>query len=370
MKKSFAIAVFALCASMGFALSWNGLFENNTKVSTPDFKNGSFDQSNGIYLSVNAPINKTMRFTGEALYKYNLNLTDNKSTFSNIADVDLFKFSGIWTSGNSNISVDAGRFSISDLAAAFFTQTSDGVNFKYETAKWNVGVYGGYTGLLNSLNVSMSETLAETKDFYSLSVAYIPVGLNFSLTSLFGSTSLGGQAYLFKAVTSEKTDKMYGTVSISGPVSNVGVYSAAVVVGFDNWKDVMLYAKADYSAFISNKGVIGAGVEYASGNQGALKSYKTITAKTVSSTSIPASGVIVPKLSGMFVANNLVATVTEKVVFGMPETQVDFVGVDSAVTVLYNVFSDVQIGCDLMAFVGKDSAANKYSVTAKATLAF
>lgn len=370
MKKSIVLAALSIFASAAFALSWSGIIENNTKVSTVDFSNATLDQSNGVYLSVNAPINKTLRFSGEALYKYNWNFTDSNNTFSNIADVDLLKLSGLWKLGTANLALDAGRFSISDLSGTVFSQCSDGVNVKYETAKWKAGLYAGYTGLLNSLNVSMTDTLSETHDFYSLAAAYIPVGVNYAYTSLLGSNVIGAQAYFFKAISDGFKDKIYGTVSLSGPVSTTGSYSTAAVLGVNDYNDFMLYAKADYSAFISNKGMVGTGIEYASGDQGPFKKFVTVTSKPVSCTGILTSGVIVPKLNAMFVNKNVFASLIEKVVITMPETEADFAGVDSTLTVLYNLFSDVQLGCDVMAFVGKESKSNKFSATVKATLAF
>lgn len=370
MKKLLVASAFALLASAAFAFSWSGIIDNNTKVSTSEFKAYTLEQSNGIYLSANSKINNNMRLAAEGLYKYNLTLTESSKTFSNIADVDLLKLSGLWKVGTSNVALDFGRFSISDISNTVFSQCSDGLNFKYETAKMKVGLYGGYTGFLNSLNVSMVDTLPDTKDFYSLTAAYIPVGVNFAATTVLGSNVLGAQSFYFKAISTGLTDKIYGTVSLTGPIKTVGSYSAVVVAGLNDYKNFMLYAKADAAAFIANKGMVSGGVEYASGNNGGLKNFVTITSKPVTCTGIQTSGVIVPKVSAMYVSGGLFASLTEKIVVTMPENSADFAGVDSTLSVLYNVFSDLQIGFDVLAFTAKESANSKYSFTAKATLAF
>lgn len=370
MKKVVLLATLSLLATAAFAMSWSGLLEENFKVSTSESEKIAIDQSNGIYLSFKAPINADMRITGEGLYKYNLHATEDQNTFSNIVDIDLLKFNGIWKNGTSNIVLDAGRFSISDLSGAFFTQCSDGLNLKYETAKWNVLFYAGYTGLLNSLNVSMVDKVETNDDFYGLSAAYIPVMLNYTSTSFLGSNVLGIQGSYFKGITDGLTDKLYATVGLNGNIKTSASYSTAVVAGLNDYKDFMLYAKADITSYLTKNALMTFGLEYASGEHGPLKSFIPITAKNVSCTGISQSGVLVPQVSAMYVAEKLFACINEKFVLSIPESAVETFGLDSSLSVLYNVFSDVQIGCDVIAFLGKNSSDNKLSVTAKATLAF
>lgn len=367
MKKSLGLIALTFIIASSFAASWSGVLDNNTKLFTTDFDKMAITQSNGIFLSTNVPINETFRFSGEVLYKYNLNAMESKTDFQNIVDADLIKLNGLWKMGTSNLSFDAGRFIISDLSSTVFSQTSDGVNVNYETAKWKVGAYVGYTGLLNSLNVSMTDLTISKNDFYNLTVAYVPASVNFAYTSLFGSNVIGAQAYYFLGITEGLTNKLYGEISLSGPVSTSGSYSTSVVAGLND-KDFMLFAKADYSAFISKKTIVGGGIDFAT------KNFVTITAKTASSNGTPLSGVLVPRINGMFVSDKFIATLNEKIVFSIPQNQpdksFDFVGLDSAITVLYNIFSDLQVGCDVGAFVSKEKGQNLFSVTAKATLVF
>jgi len=370
MKKILSLALLSVFVSAAFSFSWNGVLDNNTKLSTTGFKELTLDQSNGIYLSVNVPVNEALRFTAEGMYKYNVNVTASKTTLTNTADIDLFKVNYLMKLGTSNLSFDAGRFSYSDVSGAVFSQCSDGVNVKYETAKWKAGFYGGYTGILNSLNVSMTEVRSGSHDFYSLCVPYIPLGVNFAYTSLFGSNAIGAQAFYFKSASNNYTDKIYGIVTLSGPVSTNGSYSTALVAGLNNYKDFMLYLKADYTAFINNNCMFNGGIEYASGNHGAIKSFVPITYKSASSSGLQVSGVVLPKASIIYVNSELFASLTEKIVLSVPEEKLDFAGVDSSLTVLYNVFSDLQVGGDVTAFIGKDSSANKFTFTAKASLAF
>jgi len=367
MKKSLIIAALTCFATSAFAFSWSGIVNNNTKLSTPNFEDFALNQSNGIFLSFKTPINDNLRLAGEALYKYELNVTENDKDLKNIVDVDLLKLSGKWSMGTSNVALDFGRYSYSDLSSTVFNQCSDGLNVKYETAKWKTGLYAGYTGLLNSHNVSMSDAPEDDKELYNLCAGYVPVSVNFSY--IMGKNVIGAQGSYFLGISDSVTDKIYGTVTLSGPVSTSGSYSAAAVIGFDDYSDLMLYAKADYSAYLAGKAMVGAGVEYASGDQGSFKPFKTISSKSVSCTGIPTSGVFVPKINAMYVANKMYASFCEKFVIAMDDST-EFAGADTAISVVYNIFSDLQLGGDIAAFVCEEEAGRYFSFTAKATLAF
>ena len=63
----------------------------------------------------------------------------------------------------------------------------------------------------------------------------------------------------------------------------------------------------------------------------------------------------------------------------MSKDDAKFHGVDATASFIYNIFSDLQVGCDLGAFVGidkevkdfiKDNKSNVYYATVKASLAF
>ena len=182
-KTFIALSVlFSFCLP-SFALSWSGVIDNTTKISeNHDFTVPVLEQSNGIYLSLRAPISKkgSLVFDAEALYKYNLKYAfkTNTSTFKNIVDSDLFRLSGSWKLGNGMLNMNAGRFYVNDSNGIVFNQISDGLLLAYNAKKFDAKLYGGYTGLLNSFNVSMVENTIvpeKNKDFYSLCPQYIPV---------------------------------------------------------------------------------------------------------------------------------------------------------------------------------------------------
>jgi hypothetical protein len=112
MKKLILSGLIACLLAPMFSLTWNGLFDNTTNLSSnDDFSALTLEQSNGVHLSVNAPFNSTgtLKFVAEGSFKYKLK-TDFNATTNNsiIADLDLFKFAGKWTVGKGIIAAVSG----------------------------------------------------------------------------------------------------------------------------------------------------------------------------------------------------------------------------------------------------------------------
>lgn len=380
MKKILSlITAGALLVASAFSFTWSGLVDNSTKVSTSDFENFGFNQSNGIYLSMTTPVNSAgnLKLSAEGLYKYSLNINGDVSTFTNIIDMDLLKLAGKWNSGNGNINLAAGRFLYSDASGAVFSQTSDGLNLGYENSLLKAAVYAGYTGLLNSLNVSMVDAKegADNTQLYNLCAAYIPLGVDFAYLALAGSNTIGLQGLYFLDPERKMNDKLYGTLYLNGPVSAIGTYSFVTTLGtvdLEN-KALMLYSKFDFTYYVAQNGILSVGAEYASGSQFGLNPFTTVSARTAANAGggMPLSGVILPNVTGIFIHNNLFASLSEKFVCAMPEENVTFQGFDTTLSVLYNVLSDVQIGCDIAAFADITSSSLNYcAATLKASLSF
>lgn len=370
------ILATAFVFSSAFAISWGGMVDNSSKLSANnDFSVMALDQSNGIYLSVNSNITEggSLRFTGEGLYKYELNCNfDTKDTeFKNIADVDLLKLSGDWTIANGHLGLALGRYKYSDFSGAVFSQTSDGLYLTYDTMKIKASVYGGFTGLLNRLNVSMMENkYEEGEQFYALCPGYIPVLADFSYKALFNSHKVGLQAAAYIPVSDENTLKAYGTFIANGFIGTVASYDARVTLGTEKFEEFMLDAMLDANVYINTNVMVTVGGEYASGAQGSLKPFKTISVRSFGRAPFY-NGVIVPKLAAMYASGKIYAGATERVIIGMPEDEAKLEGFDTTVNVIYNLFSDVQLGLDAGAYICKETKDfTNYYATVKALLAF
>lgn len=369
------IALSCLLASAA-ALSWGGLVDNNTRFSSnDDFTRLALNQSNGIYFSVNSNLNKnaSMRIAAEGLYKYNasFDFKENETKFKNIADVNLLKFTGNWALGPGALALNLGRFQYQDFSGSVFSQVSDGAYISFDTLDVKASVYAGYTGLLNRLNVSMVDN--ETKDddqFYALCPKYIPLAADISYKKLFEYHTVGLQAAAFLPLSDDYKMKAYGTLILNGYIGTLGSYDARVTLGTEKFDGLMLDAKLDGTFYASNNLMVTAGGEYVSGAQGDIKPFLTISSRSFGGAPVY-NGVIVPKVGVMYVAGKFFASATERIIITMPKDEAKLDGFDTSVNVIYNAFSDLQLGCDIGAYICKETKTNSnYYATVKASLAF
>lgn len=358
------------------ALSWSGIIDNNTKISeNNDFSQLGLKQSNGIYLSLASNLNEAgnLRFVAEGLYKYSLDCSfpGSSAAFTNILDIDLLKFAGNWTLGDGLFAASLGRFRYSDFSGSVFSQVSDGAYLSYDTLKTKTSFYAGYTGLLNRLNVSMAENMFGPGDqFYALCPKYIPIAADFTYKALLEKNTIGFQALCFIPVTEENTMKFYGTLVANGYFGTFGSYDVRVTLGTEKFESLMLDVKLDTNFYVNSNLAVLAGAEYASGDQGAIKPFLTVSSYTFGNSPLQ-NGAIVPKAGLVFAANKLYAGLTERVILSMPADKLAFNGLDTTVNVLYNLFSDVQLGLDIGAYVCIESKElSNYFATLKASLAF
>ena len=378
MKKKIISVIFASAAILASvsAFSWGGMIDDNTKLSANnDFSAIVLNQSNGIYLNISSNLNEaaSLRFAGEGLYKYELNsnFAADETSFTNILDLDLLKLSGDWTMGQGHLGLALGRFKFTDFSGAVFSQLSDGAFLSYDTRKIKASCYAGYTGLLNRLDVTMTENQYESDDqLYALCPKYVPLLADFSYKALFGSQTIGGQIATYIPVSDETTLKFYGTLIANGYIGTKASYDARFTFGSEDFDGLMLDLMCDANFYVRNDMRLTAGAEYVSGAQGSINPFQTMTARSFGRAPY-ASGLIVPKAAFLYAAGKVYASVTERVIITMPEDQAALDGFDTAINVFYNLFSDLQLGLDAGAYICTEtSELTNFYAALKAVLAF
>lgn len=370
------IALIASVTTSLFAFEWGGMINNNTSISTSTFKDVKGNQSNGISLWFNAPLkeDKSLRVTGEGSYKFNLPINDSSKEFVNILDLSLLKFAGAWGLNGNNIFLNAGRFSYTDRSSQIFSQNSDGLNISYTTYKWSIGLYAGYTGLINRLNVAMLDNLKVTpksNQLYDLSYGYIPLMLDYCI-SINGGNAIGLGANYFINTTEKQHDKAYANLTVNGTLANIGTYQVAATVGTENFKNVMMRASLDLSFYAGQFMLISAGVDYTSGKNKTFVPYAPISLLTVHSSPsvLLTSDVIVPRVTVVFAKDNFVATLNEKFVTSVAD-KFTANGLDSNISIVYNALSDVQLGANIIAYTDfTDKQFNNFGVGLNVNFAF
>ena len=384
MKKLILSSIIACLLAPVFAFTWNGVIDNTSKLSSnDDFSALTLEQSNGIHLSVNAPFNSTgtLKFVAEGSFKYKLasNFEAKTSDLKMIANCDLFKFAGKWNVGKGIVALDLGRFMISDISGNVFSQKSDGLSLSYDALKFRVGAYAGYTGLQNRLDLSMLNNPQDDANFYALTAGYVPVMVNLTYKTLFETQTLGiqGEAFIPVANIEDKTKYAYGTIMLNGPIGVIGAYTLKGTVGLSDFKDLMVDGGLDLNFYIANTAIMVIGGEFVSFEKDSLHYFTPITTRTITTDPFFAGGIL-PKISFIYAQSNVLTSVTGKGVIQMGD-ETKFHGVDVTASLICNVFSDLQVGCDLGAFVAVDkdvkeaikaSKSNVYYATLKASLAF
>ena len=209
-------------------------------------------------------------------------------------------------------------------------------------------------------------------DFYNLCAGYIPILADFAYKSFLKTNTIAFQLSGFLEPKKDFSSKYYATVTLSGPVNTLGNYSVKLVAGTQDFKDFMAYANANMSFFLNQKGIIGCGIEYASGNHAGFSPFTSITYQTAYSPAVSAvkSSVLLPNLSETFVLNDMVLGIYQK--FAMPfNEKININGLEIGVNWIYNVLSDVQISCNaLFYFDFADTKMNNNEITLKTLLSF
>ena len=378
MKKLTALAAaFVLTGSL-FAMDWGGVIKNNSEVLTPDFSDISIEQSDALYMWATQPLSKDGSFyaSGEAYYKFKLVNEAGTNTITNIVDVDLLKVSGNIEFEECTFTFDAGRFLISDSTGVIFSQTCDGTLEKSTLSLAGFSAYLGYTGLLNSNAVTMLDingnAYANKKGVYVLSHEILPFMYSVDFPVLFGNQSLSVQGAAFIELTQEMNNRCYGNLVLSGPIANSVYYQLATSIGSVNFKNIMNYSALDVYIFPMNSMLVNTGIEYASGNNGPFSAFRGVTSRTAyNSASYPeTSGVLMAKASAGISLNSMYASAAAKFVMDCADS-FGAKGLEFDVNYSYNIFSDLQVGLDVTAYMDFVTATeNNYTATLRAAMSF
>ncbi|MCR4953358.1 MAG: hypothetical protein K6A43_04710 [Treponema sp.] len=376
MKKIIStVCAVLFMVSASFAVEWGGIINDNTKGSTQNFDSFALQQSNSLYFWLKTPVGKNTFFSAEAFYKYTLDLGNGEKSFLNVIDSDMFKLSGNYKAGNGKFSFDVGRFSVADVSSSVFSQLSDGVSLRYNLPTVRLSAYAGYTGLLNAFSVSMVDDRSvgtPNEQIYTLCHGYVPVMVNVVLPVIFNNQSLSFGFNIFTDVEPTKSNKYYGNLVLSGPLANTLFYRIATTFGSDNFKNCMNYSNIQMYIFPIPTTMIVIGAEYASGNNGFLSPYQSITYIPASKAfdSPLLSGVILPQVTLSVTFGEAWLGANAKYVLGF-EKDVSNKGLELGCSFAYNIFTDLKVGCDIAAYMDFSNSGNSlYTATLNAALAF
>lgn len=378
MKKLLVLITSLFCIlSSAAAFEWGGVVKNESQLATSDFSNLNVQQTDSLYLWLKTPMGKNWNFSAEGFYKFKYNHVNKANSIVNVLDIDLLKVSGQIKAGNGSVTINAGRFFVSDATGITFNQISDGLFVKYSLPVFQASLYAGYTGLLNTNSVYMigsdGKTSAPEHQLYDLASGYVPLNVSFTFPVIFANQSLNIQGSAFIDATGNSYNRYYASAGFSGYISNSFYYNLLTQFGSVNFENVMNYTLLSVTYCPSKKINVEFGGNYASGKNGFLSPYVAVTSNNPYKSRVAPeySGVIMPYAGATFVTGSVVTKLNAKTVLDCAES-FEFKGFDLSAICNYRVLSDLQLGAEVHGFVdvAKKGSENYFFVNLNASVAF
>jgi len=386
IKSLVSLSLFAFTAGSVFAMEWGGLL---TEKLTPTInvvapitsENISLQNTDDVYLWMNAALNKnkTLVFNGEVKYEFTWYKNNGGDSFKNIIDADLLKLSGNFDlTTDKSFSFALGRYPVSDSTGVVLNQVSDGFYASLVAPTVTVSGYLGFTGLLNSLDVSMLDQTGTVEssenNFYALAHPYLPANITVEFPVLFGNQSLSVEANAFIDFK-DSYNRYYANLVMSGPISNSTYYKLASSFGSVNFTDLMNYTSFNLIMFPSSNFALTAGAEYASGRHFGLSNFVGFSSRVAynSPLSPQTTSVIIPNASLTWTYGNSFYTgFSGKFIMAVPGNTVEKTAAEVATDLIYNLFSDLQVGLNLDWYVpvGVSDDNQKFSATVNVGVSF
>lgn len=227
MKKLITLLCLLCCTfgllfavDAGSTLLANAAFSANTPTSigiSPSFTFTGW---------LRQPLGTTGSFAAEGNYRVGSDET--------VIDLALLKT----TLNFGSVKVEAGRFSVADATGTIYCMSADGAYITYGSRYFNMNLYGAYTGLLNSKNLSLQDTegdyqpVAGPYDIEGTPKYFIGM-IRTSLPSLIKGQTFGADGLACINLDNRQANRMYATVSANGPVVRMVYYglmgSASVI---------------------------------------------------------------------------------------------------------------------------------------------
>lgn len=370
MKKFVVLLICTFCfLSAVTASEWGGLIRNTTYGKTRSFDDFGFKQTDSLFFWYATPISSSgFKFSAEGVYSFSFDNTSILTTdFSHVIDVDLFKFSKTVKKESFVFTMNFGRFNYSDASRVVFNQNMDGASVKFASKKNTYRIAAGYTGLLNERNVYIlnSESVAytPTNQIYALAYPFIMLDLGVDLNNLFAVQNLKFDVISFIDLGAEEKSRVYFETVLSGPVFKNFSYNLSFILETINFQEIAMYSAFNSIFSIGSNMYVKAGVEYASGKGESLTNFSGISSRTVcnSSTMRETTGLILPSVQYVYVGNDYYIGVIAKYLFNCLTDSVSADGFEFDVLYTYNIFTDLQLGLDLLTYTQTNSSIQNNS---------
>ncbi|WP_147624082.1 hypothetical protein [Treponema denticola] len=308
-------------------------------------------------------------FAIQSSYLFNLKKPikpEGELGLDHILNLDMLKFSFLVPIGNDSLTIDAGRYNISDITAVILNQNIDGVYIAYKKTNFATYFNLGYTGLLNSyvnpINAAGIASISKKQTkIYNLAPSFVHMSALFHVPFQSLRHAVDFDLNSFIATENPKTTNNYASISVNGPIVNGLFYLTSVStsvltrvkrkpgIGF------FLAGELDYY-FEKYSSKLGLKAQFFSGGKTGFKSFTLSNVSKV--TFMESTDLFKISLDGSIKPVKDLFLSTEAAVMAhaatQPKGRSNFAGFEWDVSANYTILQDISISTDLGMFVGKN----------------
>lgn len=308
-------------------------------------------------------------FAIQSSYLFNLKKPikpEGELGLDHILNLDMLKFSFLVPIGNDSLTIDAGRYNISDITAVILNQNIDGVYIAYKKTNFATYFNLGYTGLLNSyvnpINAAGIASISKKRTkIYNLAPSFVHMSALFHVPFQSLRHAVDFDLNSFIATENPKTTNNYASISVNGPIVNGLFYLTSVStsvltrvkrkpgIGF------FLAGELDYY-FEKYSSKLGLKAQFFSGGKTGFKSFTLSNVSKV--TFMESTDLFKISLDGSIKPVKDLFLSTEAAVMAhaatQPKGRSNFAGFEWDVSANYTILQDISISTDLGMFVGKN----------------
>lgn len=371
MKKvKLFIFLFLIIALNLSAFEGGGMLKTGLGIDLGKNKtNLSHFDSLSLWAKQNLDKEGNYNFAIQSSYLFNLKKPikpDGKLDLDHIVNLDMLKFSFLVPIGNDSLTIDAGRYNISDITAVILNQNIDGVYIAYNKTNFSTYFNLGYTGLLNSyvnpINAAgITSILKKQTKIYNLAPSFVHMSALFHVPFQSLRHAIDFDLNSFMATENPKTTNNYASISVNGPIVNRLFYLASASTSIltrdkkNPQTGFFLKGELDYY-FEKYDSKLGLKMQLFSGGK---MSFKSFTLSTMSKVNfMEPTDLLKISLDGSIkpVKNLFLSTEAAIMAYAatQPKGRSNFAGFEWNVSANYTILQDISISTDLGMFVGKN----------------
>ena len=371
MKKvKLFIFLFLIIALNLSAFEGGGMLKTGLGIDLGKNKtNLSHFDSLSLWAKQNLDKEGNYNFAIQSSYLFNLKKPikpDGELGLDHILNLDMLKFSFLFPIGNDSLTIDAGRYNISDITAVILNQNIDGVYIAYKKTNFATYFNLGYTGLLNAyvnpINAAgITSILKKQTKIYNLAPSFVHMSALFHVPFQSLRHAIDFDLNSFIATENPKTTNNYASISVNGPIVNGLFYltsvSTSVLKRVKRKPGIGFFVSGELDYYFEKySSKLGLKAQFFSGGKTGFKSFTLSNVSKV--TFMESTDLFKISLDGSIKPVKDLFLSTEAAVMAhaatQPKGRSNFAGFEWDVSANYTIRQDISISTDLGMFVGKN----------------